>query len=123
MILEWSETKPLITPNIDFQIVLDDKSILQHAKTTQEIKECCKDIKVLGRKDLKTLLHWLKQMKEWKASLVSFAYYFDTYVYKLTIRKHQSHAAVKFRGNLCVELITLSTFVGLGSADFVELIC
>lgn len=62
------------------QIVLDDRSILQHVKTTQEIKECCKDIKVLGRKDLKTLLHWLKQMKEWKASLVSFAGYFDTYV-------------------------------------------
>lgn len=53
-----------------FQIVIDDKSILEHPKTTAEIKECCKDIKVLGRKDLKSLLSWFKQMKELKASQV-----------------------------------------------------
>ncbi|XP_068629858.1 pre-rRNA 2'-O-ribose RNA methyltransferase FTSJ3 [Battus philenor] len=53
------------------EIVLDDKAIENHVKTTDEIKECCKDIKVLGRKDLKSLIGWIKQIKEWKALQVS----------------------------------------------------
>ncbi|XP_063531073.1 pre-rRNA 2'-O-ribose RNA methyltransferase FTSJ3 [Cydia strobilella] len=50
------------------QIVIDDKSIEENTKTTPEIKICCQDIKVLGRKDLKALLSWLKHMKELKTS-------------------------------------------------------
>ncbi|OWR44159.1 putative rRNA methyltransferase 3 [Danaus plexippus plexippus] len=50
------------------EIIIDDKSVLSHPKTTKEIIECCKDIKVLGRKDVKALLSWIKHLKDWKAS-------------------------------------------------------
>ncbi|KAL0117324.1 hypothetical protein PUN28_010286 [Cardiocondyla obscurior] len=45
------------------EIVIDDEFIDKHEKTTKEIRECCKDIKVLGRKDLKLLLNWWKGLK------------------------------------------------------------
>ncbi|KAF5269681.1 hypothetical protein FQA39_LY08604 [Lamprigera yunnana] len=46
------------------EIVMDDTEILTHVKTTNEIIECCKDIKVLGRKDLKRILTWWKELHE-----------------------------------------------------------
>ncbi|EZA58088.1 hypothetical protein DMN91_005690 [Ooceraea biroi] len=51
------------------EIVIDDDAIDKHEKTTQEIRECCKDIKVLGRKDLKLLLSWWKALKEAKVEV------------------------------------------------------
>lgn len=46
------------------EIVIDDEYIDKHEKTTKEIRECCKDIKVLGRKDVKLLLNWWKALKK-----------------------------------------------------------
>ena len=45
-------------------INMNDAAIVNHPLTTEEIKECCKDIKVLGRKDLKSLLAWRKAIKK-----------------------------------------------------------
>lgn len=35
------------------QITFDDKDLESHRATSAEIKECCRDIKVLGRKELR----------------------------------------------------------------------
>ncbi|EDV40184.1 uncharacterized protein Dana_GF10393 [Drosophila ananassae] len=45
-------------------VVIDDERIANHKKTTKEILECCKDLKVLGRKDIKGLIQWWKTVRE-----------------------------------------------------------
>ncbi|XP_076339533.1 pre-rRNA 2'-O-ribose RNA methyltransferase FTSJ3 [Tachypleus tridentatus] len=47
------------------EIVLDSPVIVNHPLTTDEIKECCKDIKVLGPKELKAILVWRKKIKQY----------------------------------------------------------
>jgi AdoMet-dependent rRNA methyltransferase SPB1 len=46
------------------QIVFDDKSIADHPLTTDEIREYCTDIKVLGKPALKSLSNWRTKLCE-----------------------------------------------------------
>lgn len=41
---------------LSLQIMLDDPGIAKHMQTTDEIKACCDDIKVLGKKELRLVL-------------------------------------------------------------------
>ncbi|XP_067686615.1 pre-rRNA 2'-O-ribose RNA methyltransferase FTSJ3-like [Haliotis asinina] len=46
------------------QVTIEDERIANHRLTTAEVKECLKDIKVLGKKDIKGLLTWRKKLRD-----------------------------------------------------------
>lgn len=46
------------------EIIFDDKKYTEHNLTTVEVKEACKDIKVLGKSDVKNLLTWHKALQK-----------------------------------------------------------
>ena len=44
-------------------MVIDIDAIAKHPRTTEEVRSCLKDIKVLGRKDLRMLMNWCTAVK------------------------------------------------------------
>ena len=46
------------------EVVLDDSAIENHPATTPEIKECLKDIKVLGKREIRLIINWRKKLKK-----------------------------------------------------------
>ncbi|XP_037350661.1 pre-rRNA 2'-O-ribose RNA methyltransferase FTSJ3 [Talpa occidentalis] len=49
------------------EISLDDEELAQHPATTEDIRSCCQDIKVLGRKELRSLLNWRTKLRRYVA--------------------------------------------------------
>ncbi|KAB1265048.1 pre-rRNA processing protein FTSJ3 [Camelus dromedarius] len=45
------------------EISLDDDELARHPATTEDIRVCCQDIKVLGRKELRCLLNWRTKLR------------------------------------------------------------
>lgn len=46
------------------EMIIDMDQMVNHPLTTDELKECCKDIKVLGRRDLLMLINWRRKLKK-----------------------------------------------------------
>lgn len=46
------------------EVVLDEDSLENHAATTPELKECLKDIKVLGKREIRLIINWRKKIKK-----------------------------------------------------------
>ncbi|XP_068747596.1 pre-rRNA 2'-O-ribose RNA methyltransferase FTSJ3-like isoform X2 [Montipora capricornis] len=56
--------RPLDVLSAINEIVFDDKKYEEHVMTTDDIKESVKDIKVLGKSDIKSLLSWHRTLRK-----------------------------------------------------------
>ncbi|XP_041029808.1 pre-rRNA 2'-O-ribose RNA methyltransferase FTSJ3, partial [Carcharodon carcharias] len=45
------------------EITFDNPELENHSATTSEVRECCKDVRVLGRKELRLLLSWRNKLR------------------------------------------------------------
>lgn len=45
------------------EVILDLPEIANHKETTTELKECLKDIKVLGKREIRNVISWRKKLK------------------------------------------------------------
>ncbi|XP_061189741.1 pre-rRNA 2'-O-ribose RNA methyltransferase FTSJ3-like [Saccostrea echinata] len=46
------------------EVVIDLPEIANHKETTEELKECLKDIKVLGKREIRNIINWRKKIKK-----------------------------------------------------------
>nr|XP_056720617.1 pre-rRNA 2'-O-ribose RNA methyltransferase FTSJ3 [Euleptes europaea] len=69
----YTLTDFLKAPNpVDFlskasEIVIDNEELQRHSATTEEVCHCCRDIRVLGRKELRALLNWRAKLRRFLA--------------------------------------------------------
>ncbi|KAG8140030.1 hypothetical protein E2320_002758 [Naja naja] len=45
------------------EIVFDNEELEHHSATSEEMRHCCQDIRVLGRKELRALLNWRTKLR------------------------------------------------------------
>ncbi|XP_013924548.1 PREDICTED: pre-rRNA processing protein FTSJ3 [Thamnophis sirtalis] len=45
------------------EIVFDNEDLEHHSATSEEVRHCCQDIRVLGRKELRALLNWRTKLR------------------------------------------------------------
>ena len=68
LLLTLSQNEDPVRVLTDYTEILFSSGLCKQARalacTTQEIMECLKDIRVLGKKDLKLLLQWREQCRQ-----------------------------------------------------------